>query len=102
MCIRDRRRSRRSLLRGMEQARRPAMADHVHRIASMGARVLINGTWYNLLRKWHLLTSLRWLEDHYLGHGRGHRFDPCRAHHLSRIIAALFVCFRIEYLSRSA
>ena len=30
----------------MEQARRPAMADHVHRIAPMGARVLINGTWY--------------------------------------------------------
>src|ERR1039458_7946155 len=31
----------------MEQARRPALADHVHRIARMGARVLINGTWYN-------------------------------------------------------
>jgi hypothetical protein len=30
----------------MEQAHRPAMADHVHRIAPMGARVLINGTWY--------------------------------------------------------
>src|ERR1017187_9276933 len=32
----------------MEQARRPALADHVHRIARMGARVLINGTWYNM------------------------------------------------------
>ena len=40
------RRSRRSLLRRLEQARRPALADHVHRIARMGARVLINGTWY--------------------------------------------------------
>src|SRR5262245_28199485 len=41
------RRSRRALLRGLEQARRSALAHHVHRIASMGARVLINGTWYN-------------------------------------------------------
>src|SRR5262245_26907280 len=40
------RRSRRALLRGLEQARRSALAHHVHRIASMGARVLINGTWY--------------------------------------------------------
>src|ERR1035437_930557 len=31
----------------MEQAHRPALADHVHRIAPMGTRVLINGTWYN-------------------------------------------------------
>src|SRR5262249_48780926 len=41
------RRSRRPLLRGLEQARRPALAHHVYRIASMGARVLINGTRYN-------------------------------------------------------
>ena len=40
------RRSRRPLLRGMEQARRSALAHHVHRIAPMGARVLISGTWY--------------------------------------------------------
>jgi len=40
------RRSRRPLLCGMEQARRPALAHHVHRIAPMGTPVLINGTWY--------------------------------------------------------
>ena len=33
----------------MEQARRPALAHHVHRIAPMGAWVLINETWYNSL-----------------------------------------------------
>jgi hypothetical protein len=31
---------------GMEQARRPALAHHVHRTAPMGPRVLINGIWY--------------------------------------------------------
>jgi hypothetical protein len=36
----------RSLLRGMEQARRATMAHHVHRFAPMGARVLINENWY--------------------------------------------------------
>src|SRR5262249_3709307 len=41
------RRSRRPLLRGLEQARRSALAHHVHRIAPMGPRVLISGTWYN-------------------------------------------------------
>ena len=40
------RRSRRPLLCGMEQARRSALAHHVHRTAPMGARVLINGIWY--------------------------------------------------------
>src|ERR1022692_1908952 len=30
----------------MEQARRPTLADHVHRTAPMGARVLINETRY--------------------------------------------------------
>jgi hypothetical protein len=34
------------LLCGLEQARRSAMAHHVHRIAPMGARVLIIGIWY--------------------------------------------------------
>jgi hypothetical protein len=34
------------LLRGLEQARRSALAHHVHRIAPMGARVLINGIRY--------------------------------------------------------
>ncbi len=33
-------------LRGLEQARRSALAHHVHRIAPMGARVLINGIRY--------------------------------------------------------
>src|SRR5262249_47085794 len=41
------RRSRRPLLRGLEQVRRSALTHHVPRIAPMGARVLINGTWYN-------------------------------------------------------
>src|SRR5262245_36409894 len=41
------RRSRRPLLQRLEQARRSALAHHVHRTAPMGARVLINGTWYN-------------------------------------------------------
>src|SRR5215831_14304168 len=40
------RRSRRPLLCGMEQARRSALAHHVHRTAPMGTRVLINGIWY--------------------------------------------------------
>src|SRR5215468_3881800 len=44
------RRSRRPLLRGLEQARRSALAHHVHRIAPMGPPVLINGIWYNLQR----------------------------------------------------
>src|SRR5258707_3053617 len=40
----------------MEQSRRSALADHVHRITPMGTWVLINGTWYKpaLLR---LLTA---------------------------------------------
>src|SRR5207247_5830380 len=41
------RRSRRPLLCGMEQARRPALAHHVHRTAPMGPRVLIIGIWYD-------------------------------------------------------
>ena len=40
------RRSRRPLLCGMEQAHRSTLAHHVHRIASVGARVLINGIRY--------------------------------------------------------
>src|SRR5262249_3229063 len=43
------RRSRRPLLCGMEQARRSALAHHVHRTAPMGPRVLINGIWYKLI-----------------------------------------------------
>jgi hypothetical protein len=30
----------------LEYARRPSLEHHVHRIAPMGARVLINETWY--------------------------------------------------------
>jgi hypothetical protein len=33
---------------GMEQARRPALAHHVHWTAPMGPRVLINGIWYKI------------------------------------------------------
>jgi hypothetical protein len=33
----------------MEQARRSALAHHVHRTAPMGPRVLIDGIWYKLL-----------------------------------------------------
>src|SRR5262249_53898191 len=54
------RRSRRPLLRGLEQARRSAVAHHVYRIASMGARVLINGTRYKLAN-----------EPYYPGHRHG-------------------------------
>src|SRR5262249_9837171 len=43
------RRSRRPLLCGMEQARRSALAHHVHRTMPMGPRVLINGIWYYAL-----------------------------------------------------
>src|SRR5271168_2658995 len=43
------RRSRRPLLLCLEQAYRPTLEDHVHRIAPMGAPVLINRTWYNIL-----------------------------------------------------
>jgi hypothetical protein len=43
------RRSRRSLLHGLEQARRSALAHHVNRTAPMGARVLINETRYELV-----------------------------------------------------
>src|SRR5271168_658698 len=40
------RRSCRSLLLRLEQARRSALENHVHRIAPVGPRVLINETWY--------------------------------------------------------
>lgn len=40
------RRSRRPLLCGVEQARQSALGHHVHRIAPLGAPVLINGTRY--------------------------------------------------------
>src|SRR3954462_10574196 len=35
----------RSLLRGVEQAHRSALAHYVHRPAQLGSPVLINGTW---------------------------------------------------------
>src|SRR5579862_643630 len=40
------RKSRRSLLLRLEQARQSTLADHVHRIARLGTWVLINETWY--------------------------------------------------------
>src|SRR6516164_10285771 len=41
------RRSRRPLLQRLEQAGRSALVHHVHWTAPMGARVLINGNWYD-------------------------------------------------------
>src|SRR5262249_38027651 len=52
------RRSRRPLLPGLEQAHRSALAHHVHRIAPMGARVLINGIRYKVRSLGLLPTSL--------------------------------------------
>src|SRR5208282_4923038 len=40
------RRHRRPLLRGLEQARRSTLADHVHRNARLGLQVLIRESWY--------------------------------------------------------
>jgi len=47
----------------MEQARRSALAHHVHRTAPMGPRVLINGIWYEvkfLADAWVAGGRLRW------------------------------------------
>jgi hypothetical protein len=41
-------RYRRSLLLRLEDPCRPALENHVHRTAPMGARVLINEMWYKL------------------------------------------------------
>ena len=43
------RRHRRSLLRRMEQTRRATVAHHVHRIARLGAWVLISEGWYKAI-----------------------------------------------------
>src|ERR1700726_1757723 len=40
------RRRRQPLLRGLEQARRSTLADHVHRPSQLGPWVLINESWY--------------------------------------------------------
>src|SRR5262245_57116965 len=53
------RRSRRPLLQRLEQARRSALAHHVHRTAPMGAPVLINGSWYKaVLRAYGMIPRL--------------------------------------------
>ena len=45
------------VLRGLEQAHRAALDDHVHRPTRLGQWVLISGSWYNTgLRPW--LTGL--------------------------------------------
>ena len=44
------RRRRRPLLRGLEQARRSTLADHVHRPSQLGPWVLINEFWYQSSR----------------------------------------------------
>src|SRR5260221_13193794 len=38
----------RSLLRGLEQTCRSALADHVHQVTQLGSGVLIIETWYKL------------------------------------------------------
>src|SRR5580698_4676 len=48
-------RRRRPLLRGLEQARRSTLADHVHRPSQLGPWVLINESWYKMIR---FLTNL--------------------------------------------
>src|SRR5262249_50763755 len=57
------RRSRRPLLCGMEQARRSALAHHVHRTAPMGPRVLINGIWYKYAANAFLATKITFINE---------------------------------------
>jgi hypothetical protein len=45
--LRELRRHRRVLLRGLEQARRSALEDHVDRKPRLGPSVVINEAWYN-------------------------------------------------------
>src|SRR5271168_139653 len=52
------RRSCRSLLLRLEQARRSALENHVHRIAPVGPRVLINETWYYVSRRAPLIGQI--------------------------------------------
>jgi hypothetical protein len=42
------RRHRRSLLLRLEQARRSALDDHVHRTSRLGPSVITSGTWYKV------------------------------------------------------
>src|SRR4051794_38829110 len=48
--VRQLRRDRRPLLSRLEQARRPALEDHVARSPGLGTWVLINEHWYNAVR----------------------------------------------------
>src|SRR5262245_65574764 len=66
------RRSRRPLLQRLEQARRSALAHHVHRTAPMGAPVLI-GSWYYTLVRIALALALA---SAALGFGTQSRADP--------------------------
>ena len=55
------RRRRQPLLRGLEQARRSTLADHVHRPSQLGPWVLINESWYyrhNYVLRSHLFREL--------------------------------------------
>src|SRR6059058_1575571 len=47
----------RPLLRGLEQAHRAALDDHVHRPTRLGQWVLISGSWYE-----RIATGFRWAE----------------------------------------
>src|SRR5271165_2650339 len=63
------RRSCRSLLLRLEQARRSALENHVHRIAPVGPRVLINETWYKRELTDGIATVAQWQIQHALQHG---------------------------------
>src|SRR5262249_49469530 len=47
----------------MEEARRSALAHHVHRTAPMGPRVLINGIWYKIVSNTETSDVTMVLED---------------------------------------
>src|SRR5829696_5636916 len=51
-------RPRRPLLRGLEQAHRSALDDHVHRTPRLGQWVLISGSWYDTNLPANVLISL--------------------------------------------
>jgi hypothetical protein len=68
----------------MEQARRPALAHHVHRTAPMGPRVLINGIWYKLEAAVRFLKKCRvWVWDR--NRGKGHYLTPKEMKELDNI-----------------
>src|SRR6516165_1643784 len=92
----------------MEQARRSALAHHVYRIASMGARVLINGTRYYLENyavdvaiidaQWNGLleaTRMAVMADAYEVNVASHNFNGPLANIMSAHFCAAIPNFRI-------